>query len=61
MAECCVVEIKTLREKIDNQTAAESLEYVKKEIARRNDLEIRMAQRRTGETLIRVAGRALGL
>jgi len=61
MADCCLVEIKALREKIDAQTATESIEYIKKEIQRRELLEVRTSQRRTGEMLMRVAGQAVGL
>jgi hypothetical protein len=61
MADCCLAEIKALREKVNSQTAAESLEYVKKEIQRRELLEVHWGQRRTGEKLMRVAGRAMGL
>lgn len=61
LASCCLVEVQALRAKIDPQTAAQSLEYVKEEIGRRRRLEFSEVQRRTGERLARVAGQAVGL
>lgn len=61
IGECCIVELKTLRDKIDPETAAESQIYVRKEIERRNSRQIWMDRPRKAETLISVAGLAVGL
>ncbi len=61
IGECCIVELKLLRERIDSQTASESYEYVRNEIERVSLPLTETRHRRTGGTLIRVAGLARSL
>lgn len=61
LAACCLVKVKALRERIDQATAASSMEYVRLEIRRQELLEVRLMQRQTAAKLMRVAGSPVGL